>query len=108
MINIYLNQAEKELDQMLARQKNINDYLRIAQDIYSVLEETEGHDAIKIIALFNVLKREIELEALEKNIELAQKTIKDLHNVRIQERKERIVERSNDIPSTNPEINPYF
>jgi hypothetical protein len=92
MINIYLNQVEKELDQLLVLQKSTNDYLRIAEDIYSVIEPTENHEALKTIALFNVIKRQAELTAIESNIELAHKTIKDLHNVRRTQRKERSIE----------------
>ena len=92
MINIYLNQVEKELDQLLILQKSTSDYLRIAEDISSVIEKTPDHDALKIITLFNVVKRQTELIAIEANIELANKTIKDLHNVRRTQRKERSIE----------------
>lgn len=96
MINIYLNQVERELDDLLVLQKVTNDYLRIAEDVYSVIDTTEGHPALEIIALFNVLKRQNELEVIQKNIELANKTIKDLHNVRRLQWKERKVERTAD------------
>lgn len=97
MINIYLNQVEKELDKMLLHEKNINDQLRIAEDVYSVIEKAEDtHIALKIIALFNVLKRQTELEAIQKNIQLAQKTIKEIHTVRINQRKERKIGQTND------------
>lgn len=96
MINIYLNQVERELDDLLVLQKKTNDFLRIAEDLYTVLEETEGHDALKMISLFNVLKRQNELETIQKNVELANKTIKSLHNVRRTQWKERIVERTSD------------
>lgn len=95
MINIYLNQVEKELDLLLLHQKNTVDHLRIAEDIYSVITKSDDHVALEIIALFNVVKRQNELEAIQKNLELAQQTIKDLHNARLKTRKEHAIERTN-------------
>lgn len=96
MINIYLNQVERELDELLALQKTTNDFLRIAEDTYTAIDETEGHEALKIISLFNVLKRQNELEVIQKNIELTNKTIKNLHLVRRTQWKERTIERTAD------------
>lgn len=97
MINIYLNQVEKELDQLLLHEKNINDHLRIAENIYSVIEKTsDEHTALRLVTLFNVIKRQNELEAIQKNIQLAQSTIKDIHTVRITQRKERKIEQTDD------------
>lgn len=96
MINIYLNQVERELDDLVLRQKATNDMLRIAEDTYSTIEETDGHEALKLVSLFNVLKRQNELEIIQKNIELANKTIKNLHLVRRTQWKERTIERTAD------------
>lgn len=97
MINIYLNQVEKELDQLLIHEKNVNDQLRIAQDIYTAIEAIqEDHIALKTVLLFNVIKRQNELEAIQENIALAQRTIKDIHTVRINQSKERKIGQVND------------
>jgi|SRR5215217_1456163 len=96
MINIYLNQVERELDALLVLQKQTNDHLRIAEDLYTVIDETSNHDALAVVALFNVIKRQNELESIQKNVELANKTIKNLHNVRRIQWKERTVERTAD------------
>lgn len=98
MINIYLNQVERELDTLLDLQKTTNDFLRIAEDVYSAIDETEGHEALKLIALFNVEKRQNELEVIQRNIELANNTIKSMHTVRRARWKEKNFERTTEEP----------
>ena len=96
MLNIYLNQVEQELDQLLILQKMTSDFLRIAEDIYSVIDASLDHDALKVVALFDIARRQAELTSIEVNIELAHQTIRDLHNIRRTQRKERSIEQRDD------------
>lgn len=90
MINIYLNQVEKELDFMHEQEKEIYEQLRIAEDIFHASEEgSSSREALKIVSLFGVLRYQAELASLKTKISAAQTAIASIHKLKLKEKEER-------------------
>lgn len=94
MINVYLNQVEKELDQLLLAQKEIHDKLRVKQDTYSAIEDSENKTALRIFVLYTILQHKSELHSLNTRIDAAKTAIKELHRLRQKDKEDTIYERS--------------
>lgn len=94
MINVFLNQMEKDLDSLIANQKDAHDKLRVRQDIYIAIEASEDHAALKIVILYSILKYKSELHSLNTRIDAANNAIKELHQLRHKDKDEIVYERS--------------
>lgn len=98
MISVYLSIVEQELDQLLVERKKINDHLRIVQENYKAIEHYDDeHSALKIAVLYHIVKYQFELNAVDSKIEAANNAIKELHQIRINTKKERHERNESDI-----------
>lgn len=94
MINVFLNQIEKDLDALILAQKDVHDKLRVRQDIYVAIEPSEDHEALKIAILYSIMKYKSELHSLNTRIDAANQAIKELHKLRHKDKEEIVYERS--------------
>jgi hypothetical protein len=99
MINVYLNQIEHELDNLILQQKTVHGKLRIRQDIHLGIEHSEVHEALKIAILYSIIKYKSELHSLNTRIDAANNAIKNLHQLRHKEKEEAVYDRTN--PTSN-------